>query len=270
MTILRWYSCVVGLLIPGPLFAQTPSPPAAREDPGADLARLIHKAIAAKLPKVYENDSGWGGTVPLPERVRARRVKRTVVEVGDHLEVPDGTWRKVRLSVPDPDSDLTVRVRSFKRLEGEGKYRLTVEADAALKGEADVRRWRYGVMLADLTARADAVLTVLIECDVAVKVPLRLEPEVTDLKLTLKEFTPKGVTFHRAGVTVEGEGVEEAGKEFKGALQEQLRAMEPDLKKRANEAIVRGLKEDKGLFTPAELLKAVTPLLKEEQRSREK
>jgi hypothetical protein len=276
MKLLKWCPCLVLLAAAVPGAAQT-APAAPSDEAGrAALAHLIHKAIVAKLPGVYENNSGWGHTVPLPERLRAPRLRRTVVQVGDHMEVPDGPWRKVRLRMENPDRDLQVRVRSFKRLSGT-TYRVVVETDAALLAEVDLQRWRNGLELADVTARADVGLNVLVECDVAGRldagrVPPRLvlEPEIRDLKLNLTQFTPKQVTLRRAGLVLAGPGVEAAGEEVKGALQDLLHSLEPDLKQRAGEALAKALKEGKEPWPAGELLKAVGPLLRAADQAPEK
>jgi hypothetical protein len=256
------------LLAPLPPGAQPASDAPADEPAGAPLARLIHAAIVSKLPPVYENHSGWGHTVPMPERVRLPRLRRTVVQVGDHLEVPDGPWRKVRLRVEDPDRDLQVHIRSFRRVDAT-TYRIVVETDAAVRADADVQRWRNGVELADLTARADFELGVVVECDMAARLdtgrlPPRLvvEPQVRHLKLNLKEFTPRQVTFRRAGLTVAGDAIEAAGEDIKGLLQDQLRSLEPELKQRAGEALARAMKEGDPKKAAA-LLKAAAPLLRQ-------
>ncbi len=245
--------------------------PAARADEpaAAGLERLIHRAIVTKMPPVFEDKSGWGHTIPLPDRLRFPRLRRTLVQVGDHMEVPDGPWRKLRLRLADPDRDLRVRVRSFKQLKAMS-YRVVVETDVALRSEADVQRWRNGLELADLTARADVGLSVRVECDVTARLAtdkgpprLLLEPDVREVKLELTEFTPRQVTFRRAGVTVAGETVEAAGDELKDALQGLLRSKEPEVKRRANEALARALKEGKEPLPAAEVLKAVAPLLRE-------
>jgi hypothetical protein len=250
------------LLVPLPVAAQTAPP--TEQASTADLERLIHKLIVARLPGVYENAADWGQTAPLPDRLRFPRLRRTVVQVGDHLEAPDGTWRKVRLRVEDPDRDIRVGVPSFKRV-APMKYRVVIDTDAAVRGEADVRQWRNGLELADLTARADLLLNVRAECDVTARLEaskgLMLNPELTDLKLTLKEFTPRQVTFQRAGVTVGGAGVESAGEELRDWLQALLRSAEPDVRSRANDALARALKDPKQPLPAAELLKAVAPLL---------
>lgn len=261
-----WCPCLALLLAPASLAAQ-PAPPA-DEAAGAPLAHLIHTAIVAKLPPVFEDRSGWGHTVPMPDRVRRPRLRRTVVPVGDHMEVPDGTWRKVRLRVEQPDRDVRVHVRSFRRLDATS-YRIVVETDVALRAEADVQRWRNGLELADLSAWAGVGLGVLVECDVAGRLDTRrmppriaLEPQVRDVKLNLKEFTPRQVTFRRAGVTVQGGPVEAVGEEVRGLLQEQLRSLEPQVKQRAGEALARLMKEGDPKKAAA-VLQAVAPLMRE-------
>jgi len=270
-----WCAGLALLLAPVPLAAQTAPSPPSQEAAQADLARLIHKAIVSKLPPAYEDRSGWGHTVPLPDRLRLPRARRTLVQVGDRLEVPDGPWRKVRLRVDNPERDLRVRVTSFKRLDPM-TYRVVFEADALLRAEADVQRWRNGLLFADLTAGADVALNVRLEFDVAALIDagraprMRLEPEMRDLQLNLKEFTPRQVSFRRAGVTLAGEGVEAAGAELKESLQGVLRSLEPDLKTRAGEALARAVRERRELLPAGELLKAVAPLLKGEERSPER
>jgi hypothetical protein len=263
--------CLLLLLAPISALAETTPAPSEREAATAELSRLIHDAVAAKLPRVHEIDGGWGHTAPLPERLRAPRLRRTVVQVGDKMEAPDGPWRKFRLRVDDPDRDLKVRVLGLKRIDAT-TYRLSVRTDVALAAEADVQRWRNGVKLADLTAKADVSLRVLLECDLSAKLDpkklgaVALQPEVTKLTLDLKDFTPRRVTFHRAGVDVEGPALEGLGDELREPLQELLRSAEPEAKKRAGEALAKALKEPKGPITPAALLKVVGPLLKDEPK----
>jgi hypothetical protein len=44
------------------------------------------EAVVAKMPREYEDLSGWGRTMPLPQNLRLPRLKRTLVRVGDHFE----------------------------------------------------------------------------------------------------------------------------------------------------------------------------------------
>src|SRR5437868_1215510 len=100
--------CAFLVLVPLAIGAGPPSSPPPTDNPAAELERLIHKSVAAKLPEVIEDSSGWGGMVPLPERLRRPNRPRTIVEVDGMPMVPDGLWRKLRLRVPNPDRDLRI------------------------------------------------------------------------------------------------------------------------------------------------------------------
>jgi hypothetical protein len=252
------------VLVPATIHAQSVSKPAEPERPAAQLENMIFKMVTAKLPEVHEDASGWGHTIPLPERVRAPRLRRTIIEVDGRPEVPDGTWRKVRLRIPDPARNLNIHVKNMEKVDLTN-YRLKVDADVNLQVDADVQRWRNGILLADVDAHARVGLKVVVDCDIAARLDtagLQLEPDIKGLKLILRHLTPSRVTLRRAGVTLAGESLEAAAQEFKDHLQEVLRAKEPDITKRANEALKRAMRKDKDPLAAAAWIKAAAPLLR--------
>jgi hypothetical protein len=274
MKVEKWRLAV--LLVPSLAAAQLPSATPDDKDAGAALAQLIHQAVTAKLPKVYEDDSGWGHTIPLPDRLRRPRLRRTIIEVDGRPEMPDGLWRKVRLRLEDPRRDLRIRVRSLQRVDAT-TYRLIVDSGATVRADADLQRWRNGVLMADVTAQTRLLLDVVVDCAItarleAGRVPprLRLEPDVKDLKIILKDFRAERVTFLRAGLTVEGEALEGLNEEFKDSLQGLLQSKQPEIKKRATEALAREFSKDKGPIPLAALLDAAAPLLKAAERREDK
>jgi hypothetical protein len=252
---------LAGFLLLTPALGDEPAPKRGL-DKYAALSRLIQEGVMTRLPKVFADDSGWGRTIPIPPRLRRHNLRRTTVQVGDHVELPHGTWRKVRAWFDDPARDLRIHVRDLHKTKS-GSYRLALDADASLRFEADVRQWLRGLLLADINGRADADVTVSLAFDVKVKLAGKLPPEVTvtprltELKTDLHRFTPRQVTFRRAGVQVEGEALEKAGDDLKDTLQELIRAGEPQAIDLVNEAITRTLRDGKGTFSAAALLKAV-------------
>jgi hypothetical protein len=265
MRVVKWFSCLVLTLVPLAFGAEPPPAPPGTDNPAAELERLIHKTVVSRLPEEIESKAGWGGMVPLPPRLRRPNLPRTVVEVDGVPMVPDGLWRKLRLRLPDPDRDLRIKVHGLERLEAT-KYRLTLDADANLRINADVQRWRNGILLGDMTLKCNAAVDVYAACDLSARLDtggLRLEPELKDLKVTLKDFTPERVVLKRAGIVVEGDALTALGKEVQGSLQDLIDARTPQLKKRAEEALTRALKEEKGLQATGAMLKAAGPLLKE-------
>jgi hypothetical protein len=260
MKITRWLPslAVLWAVLPPAPADETPVP--AKVDYAA-LSRLIHKVVVAQLPKVYEGQVGWGNTIPIPDGLK-RLGRRKVVQVGDRLELPHGPWRKVRVWMDDPDRDLKIQVGDLHSA-GKSTYHLTLAVDAALRGEMDLQRWQKGLRLLDVTAYADARVGLLLGCDVkltldaAIPPQVKVEPQVTDLKTDLKEFNLRRIEPHRLPVVIEGEAAREVGNSFKGVLQDLMRSAEPTVKEYANQAIARGLREGKGTFSAAALLKAL-------------
>jgi hypothetical protein len=257
----------LGVLALGGLWSlaagQEPAKVASKQD-YTELSRMVHKMVAAQFPKVFEKDTGWGQTIPVPDKLRLQRL-RTRVMVGGREELPHGLWRKVRAQVNDPEKDLTVRVRGLEKKEG-SSYRLTLDVDAALSGEMEVQSWRKGLLLLNLIGQGDVVVGIALECDVAValdpKQPLgkvKLTPKVVDLKMSLKEFTLRQVALRRLGPILEGEQARAAGEQLKGFLETQLRSLEAGMKDRFNEAIAQGLADGKGTVPVAEIMKALSP-----------
>jgi hypothetical protein len=221
---------------------------AGEKSPNADLARRIHDAVAARIPRPYEDLSEWGKTIPPPPAVRFPRLRRTFVRVGDHFELPHGTWKRTRVWMDDPDRDLRIEVPSLRPV-GKNTTRLRIEATAALRGSRERQDWVNGVRLLWVTADADAVARVGLDVDVTLAFDpakplegLKIEAKVTKVQLELKEFN-----LRRVGPVV---FLEQGplGEELKAAIQQRLDELEPKVKDYANRAIAQGLKDGKGLL----------------------
>src|SRR5262249_47412059 len=111
----------------------------------SELGQLIQKMVAADFPKVYEQDTNWGKTIPMPDKLSLPRL-RTRIKVGNRDELPHGMWNKIKAWVEDPNRDLTVGVRNFESGK-QGSYRLTLEIDARMGGEMELQRWQKGLLL---------------------------------------------------------------------------------------------------------------------------
>ena len=229
----------------------------------AELSRLIRKVVLDQAPKAIEDDSGWGQTIPIPEGMKIGKL-RTLVKVGDKLELPHGVWRKIKLWAADPDKDVQIRVRELKPVKLT-TYRLVVEADLNLQTWSEVQHWQKGLALVGFIAEAETAVRLNLGCDVAItlnakKFPpeFKIEPNVTDLQIDLKDFTLKKATLRRLGIGIEGDAAKAAGDQFKGIVQGIIRDAEPAIKERANEAIVKGLKDGKGALSLEKLLKALS------------
>jgi hypothetical protein len=173
-----------------------------------ELSRLIHKVVAGQVPKAIEDNSGWGKTIPIPEDLKLPKL-RTVVKVGDRMELPHGLWRKVKLTMPDPAKDLNIRVKELSPMNG-SKYRLKLEADANLHGWTEVQHWQKGLALVGFIAEADAAVLLNLECEVGLELnskkfppEIKIDPKVTGLEIDLKDFSLRKVTLRRLGTVLE-------------------------------------------------------------------
>jgi len=213
------------------------------------LAAQIKKAVLARMPKEYEDLSEWGQTIPLPTDVRFPRLRRAVIKKGDRYEVPHGVWKRTKVWIADPDRDLQIRIADVRKAD-KGQTRVRVEALVTLRGSRERQRWAKGVELFDVTADADAVVAIGLDCDVKVSLDVKklppevhIEPKVVGVQLDLKQFN-----IRRVGpVLVLEQG--ELGEELKQRLQEQMKAYEPQVKEYANRALAESLKNNKGLFS---------------------
>jgi hypothetical protein len=226
----------------------------------AEFSKVLQKLIASKIPKMYEDTSGWGQTVPVPDRLRLAGL-RTLVRVGNHMELPHGLWRKVKVTMKDPEKDLKISVRDVKRINPKN-MRVTVAAEASFGTAVQAQLWQKGLALPGFAGRANATLGVLVDCDVTMELvankfppELKVEPKVAGLKMDLHDFTLQEVSTLRLGRVLEGERAKEVGNQYKGILQDLMHSAEPTVKDYANEAIAKSIREGKGTLSAAQLFK---------------
>jgi hypothetical protein len=237
------------------------TPPAKSEY--AEFDRLIQQIAMKQIPKLIVDTSGWGYTVPLDPKLRLAGL-RTTVKVKDRLELPHGLWRKIFVSVKDPERDINIHVRDFKIVDAK-LCRIKLDADAAFQSAVETQQWQRGLPLFGFTGEADARIGLALDCDVALgldtsKFPpeLKIDPKVTGLKVDLKDFTLRKVALRRLGTIIEGPQAKELGDQYKGFLQEAVHAFEPMLKDMANDAIARGIRESKGAMSTDAMLKVLS------------
>jgi hypothetical protein len=228
-----------------------------------DFSRLLQKLAVSKIPKMHEDTSGWGQTVPIPEKLRLPGLRK-MVRVGNRMELPHGLWRKVKVWMKDPAKDLRITVRDVKQINPK-TMRLSLEADATFGTAVQAQLWQKGLALPGFAGQADATIGVLLDCDVAIEVvakkfppELKVIPKVADIKTELKEFNLREVSTLRLGKVLEGERAKEVGNQYKGILQDMMHSAEPMVKDYANEAIAKSIQEGKGTLSADALFKLMS------------
>src|SRR5262249_35062657 len=122
-------------------------------------------------------------------------------------------------------------------------------------------QWSRGLLLFDITAQADAVVTVGLDFDVTAKLnvtkfppELQVEPKVLESRLLLNDFK-----LRKVGNLLQGEEALRLGNELKGIIQDRLKQHEPEIVEKANVAIAKALKEGKGKISAGSLLNGTAP-----------
>jgi hypothetical protein len=229
-----------------------------------EFDRILHKMVSSQLPRLYEDATSWGTTIPAPDFLRLPRL-RTYVKVGDRVELPHGLWKKFRVWMDDPAKDLQIHVRDLKKVDG-STYRISIEADALIKGETDWQLWQKGITPGPVTADADVQINLILDCDVKVtldtsKFPpeIALDPKIANSKLDLRDFRLK-----RVGevIVLQGETARNLGNELKGVLGGLVSSYDGQVKDMLNQAIAKSLKEGKGNLSAGALLKALSGTMK--------
>jgi hypothetical protein len=250
----------LGLVALGFIAAAT-SAPADEKAKYAELSQLLQQTVVAHIPKEINDYSEWNKTIPVaPGGLRLPGAKRTVLKVGDKDEWPHGTWKRTKIWFDDPAKDIKVAVKSFRKDEGK-PYQVQIEANVKLHGERERQQWTKGILLIGVTAQADAVVTVTLDCEATAsfniaKLPpeLQIAPKVVDTRLTLNQFQ-----LNNVGNIIQGELARELGNELKGTIQNMLHAREPQMTEFANKAIAKSLKDGKVAVSAATLLKVPMP-----------
>jgi hypothetical protein len=264
---MRYGMILTACLLCQPLAAPAGDPPKgdSPRDEFADLSRMLHKMVVKQAPREVEHKIDWGKSVPFPEKLKLPNVPRTTVKVGERMELAQGAWRRLRVKLDNPEKDIKVRVKDFRKQE-KGPYRVVIDADVLLHCDGEWNQFLKGITLFKVNGEADATVASSIVCDVDVtfnfkKFPpeAKIDPKIVDMTLDLKDFR-----LNRLGGTLEGEKIRQIGNDLlRDTLRDLLKANESAVKEKANEAIAEALKENQGKFSVTDLLKAVPKEKKE-------
>lgn len=253
---MRPLSALLGILLPLSLAAQTPTEPKVPKEEYAEFSKLIHKVVVKQLPKEFEDASGWGQRIEVPDNLPLA-VLRKIVKVGDHLEAPHGTWRRFKGKIEEPAKNLRIVVKDFKKLDDK-TYRVTVDVDVTILCRGEVQQWQKGLMLIGADVSADANATAAIVCDVGVALNLKkfppelnIEPKVTELALELVDVKVRG------GPLLKGDKGQALANDIKDMLRAVVKASEPLVKEEANRAIAESLREGKGTISAGAIMQAL-------------
>jgi hypothetical protein len=215
------------------------------------VAQLVAPIIADSIPREYEGSKDWG---------KATRVTTGLHSDGNFFKfdihrqkskVNDGVWKKYKLTLVDPDKNLTVRIDNLRTLDS-GRYALTLFVAAKIHGWARATVYERGVHVISLEGEGDTSIRLWLDTEIgieSVKTPsflpgIAVDPVITDAKLKFDEFKLKRIS------DVKGAIAHDLGDLIRSALEKELSG--PKLVAKLNRSIEK--RRDRLQFTPEKLL----------------
>jgi hypothetical protein len=204
----------------------------------AALAAVLRPIILDALPKpLYDQNDNWGHTTMALDQIKWRRLRPQMIKAPKN----DGTWRKTRVTAPDPRTSLEFHLSD---LQADGTDRHTFKAFLALMVNVDHEEeiWERGLRLYRGTTEA----RVRIKANLDVETTMRLErnpqsfiPDtVFRLRVTKADVSYDNlVVEHIAGIG--GTGARLVGEALRSMLKQWKPSLERELLAKANSAIVK-------------------------------
>jgi hypothetical protein len=187
------------------------------------VGQFIGPIIADSIPREFKGSKDWGKTTKITSGVRS---SGNFFDFNIHRktsQVNDGVWKKYRLTLVEPEKNLTVRIDNLHSIDS-GKYALTLFVAAKVHGWARGTVYESGVHVISLEAEGDTSIRLSIDAEVAIDsvqsstfIPgVELKPTVTGAKLKFDDFRLTRIS------DVRGPIARELGDLLKNELQKQL------------------------------------------------
>jgi hypothetical protein len=203
--------------------------PAASSPPGVGpevLAQIAAKIIAAEIPREYERKKDWGKTKEVTTGLRSSGNFFKFDIHRQKSEVNHGIWKHYRLTLVDPDKNLSVQIENLRTLES-GRVALTLNVAAKVHGWARATVYDRGIHLIGLEAEGDTGIRLSLDAEIGLQsvktdsiLPgYAVDPVVTDARIKFDDFRltrisdVRGTLAHELGIVLR-EAVED---ELKGS-----------------------------------------------------
>jgi hypothetical protein len=194
-------SCVTSLAIAiatsamlSPVAASPPTSEVGSVPHAEQIAAALADLLRDAIPPVYERKKDWGRTKRIPVglentgqglRVRLRKRER---------EVKHGIWKHYRVTQIDPEKNLKLRITDLRSV-GPARVALTVHVFCRIRGWGRARVYQRGLHVMTVTAEADAMMELVVDCEVGVRIgtashlaSIIVDPLVTHAQLTLHDL----------------------------------------------------------------------------------
>jgi len=205
-----------------------------------ELSQWVRWLCLMNLPPNVEDTRKWG---------KQRRVWDGVDVKLDGLRLDtkqrwkmanDGTWSRYLIEFVDPAKELQVDVKSFD-VEPDGrKFKTSVWVVAPLKLFGRVNQFARDVQLISVSAKADALVRMKVDCQVDIKLlpvsfppDVEFRPTVTDASMELLEFRVHEIS------QIHGEAAQWIGDGIQDVLDRKLAEYKDKLVLKMNQSIAK-------------------------------
>jgi len=182
-----------------------------------ELSQWVRWLCLMNLPPNVEDTRKWG---------KQRRVWDGVDVKLDGLRIDtkqrwklanDGTWSRYLIEFVDPAKELKVEVKKFEADADGRKFKTSVWVVAPLKLFGRVNQFARDVQLISVSAKADALVRMKVDCEVEIKLlpvsfppDVEFRPKVTDASIELLEFRVHEISqIHGEAAEWIGDGIRE-------------------------------------------------------------
>jgi hypothetical protein len=222
--------------------------------PTQTIADFAAGKIAEAIPREYEKYQDWGKTKRMTTGVDFKGHVWDPKIDRHKSEVNDGIWKHYRLTLVEPDKNLSVRIENLRSVDA-GRIAFTLLLSGKVHGWAQARVFEEGVPLGTYTGEGDSLVDLAIDGEIAIETTpssfisgIAIRPHVTTAQVKLDDFR-----LSRFG-EIKGSLARELGKGMKDLIEDQLEG--PKLVDKINHAIDK--KQDKLKITPEKLLGLTT------------
>jgi len=253
----------------GVLFGQEP-PASAGEKPSGELTNSDKPTseVSRASAKELEELSGWVRWVCLmnmPEDIEDTRRWGQQRQVIDGLDVKldglrvdtkrrwkmvnDGTWSRYKIEFVEPQKRLGVEIHRFDVEPGGKRFVTSATVVAPLKLSGRVNQFARDVQLFSVSAKADALVAMRVDCEVDVRLipvafppDVEFRPKIKDASIELREFRVHEIS------QIHGEPAEWMGDRIREVLETKLEEYREKLVEKMNRSIEKQQHRDPPLL----------------------
>jgi hypothetical protein len=205
----------------------------------AELKEFIELLLKESLPKVYEDEDGWGDTKEVFNGWDFDTANGKLKTKRKWKSVPQGTWKKYRLELVDPDDQLEIEIYPATR-NPDSSIQWGILVIARIQSVIQIQEWQRGIRLWSTTWEGESSLKMAwsgrltTDLDVEHFPPdLILKPQVELVQLELDDFDLVRVS------QADGPAVKSLGEAFEGVFRDIVRDQGKKIVEKANNWIAK-------------------------------